>query len=135
MKAILAAVSLFAASAQAGTVLWSGIFNSSFTTATFDKCESGLFEPLSLFTFIFFYSCASLVTLRFWPKRSRPIRPHNYMEVNLTRSLLQGLGRIRSSLGNGISMGASRQTGTLMCHRTTKTLRIRAVRRVCGPGL
>ena len=68
MKAILAAVSLFAASAQAGTVLWSGIFNSSFTTATFDKCESGLFEPLSLFTFIFFTPVPRLLLFAFGPR-------------------------------------------------------------------
>jgi hypothetical protein len=39
MKAVLAAVSLFAASAQAGTVLWNGIFNATTTTADFDKCK------------------------------------------------------------------------------------------------
>ncbi|TDL22203.1 hypothetical protein BD410DRAFT_821374 [Rickenella mellea] len=37
MKRIIAGLSLFVASARAGTVLWSGIFNSSATVANFDK--------------------------------------------------------------------------------------------------
>ena len=38
MKSILASLALFAASSRA-TVVWSGIFNSSFAVADFDKCE------------------------------------------------------------------------------------------------
>ena len=38
MKAFLAALPFLASSARAGSILWSGIFNSSFSTADFDKC-------------------------------------------------------------------------------------------------
>ncbi|KAI5122805.1 hypothetical protein M0805_000147 [Coniferiporia weirii] len=37
MKCVLASLSLFAASVRAGTVIWSGIFNSSATVGDFDK--------------------------------------------------------------------------------------------------
>ena len=39
MKFAIATLSLLATSARAGNVIWNGIFNSSFTTADFDKCE------------------------------------------------------------------------------------------------
>ena len=37
--ALIPTLSLLAGSAQAGTVLWNGFFNSSFTVSDFDLCE------------------------------------------------------------------------------------------------
>jgi hypothetical protein len=38
-KSAAVTLAVYAASAQAGTVIWSGLFNSSSTAANFDKCK------------------------------------------------------------------------------------------------